>query len=140
MAAEKQFENKVKNWLEAQGIYAAGKPEDKKTVPEIGWFIKIWGGGYQKSGIPDLLICVNGFFISCELKGDDGRPSDLQKKNTAAINKSNGIGIILYPDGFEQFKKIVKGVIECRCHIQELNVLKVVNSNTKCGILMKYQP
>lgn len=140
IAAEKQFENKVKSWLEEQGIYAAGKEEHKKTIPEIGWFIKVWGGGFQKSGIPDLLICVNGFFISCELKAPTGRASDLQKKNTSAINKSGGIGIILYPDGFEEFKKIVEGVIQCRCHIQELKALKTVHSSTKCIILTKYKP
>lgn len=134
IAEEKNFENKVKNWLESQGIYAAGKPQQKKTVPDVGWFLKVWGGGYQKSGIPDLIICVNGFFISCELKSKTGRPSELQKKNTVAINQSNGIGIILKPDGFEQFKEIVKGVIQCRCHIPELNVLKDVHSGTKCVI------
>lgn len=138
MAAEKQFENKVKNWLESQGVYAAGKPQHEKTVKEIGWYLKTWGGGMQKSGIPDLLICVNGIFISCELKSDTGRASDLQKKNTVAINESNGIGIILYPKGFEQFKEIVKGVIQCKYHIQELNALKVVHSNTKCDILTRY--
>ena len=138
IAAEKQFENKVKDWLESKGIYDAGTPQNKKTVPEIGWFMKVWGGGMQKSGIPDLLLCVNGFFISCELKAPNGRPSELQKKNTAAINQSNGIGVILKPDGFEQFKKIVEGVIQCRCHIQELNALKDVHSNTKCDIVTEY--
>ncbi len=136
---EKPFENKVKKWLESQGIYCAGKPENQKTVPDIGWFFKVWGGGYQKSGIPDLIICVNGIFISCEVKGDDGRPSELQKKNTAAINQSNGIGVVLYPDGFEQFKKIIGGLIQCRCHIQELTCLKDVHSDTKCDIVTKYK-
>ena len=139
MAAEKQFENKVKDWLESKGIYAAGKPQHEKTKREIGWFLKVWGGGYQKSGIPDLMICVNGFFISCELKSKTGRPSELQKKNTAAINQSNGIGVILYPEGFEKFQEIILGVIQCKCHIQELNVLKDVHSNTKCDILTEYR-
>ena len=139
MAEEKSFENKVKKWLEFKGIYAAGKPEHEKTKPERGWFMKVWGGGMQKSGIPDLIICVNGFFISCELKSKTGRPSELQKKNTAAINHSNGIGIILYPDGFDQFQKIILGVLQCRCHIQELNVLKDVHSDTKCDILTNFK-
>ncbi len=138
MAAEKQFENKIKKWLESEGIYAAGKPQDKKSVPECGWFLKTWGGGYQKSGIPDLLLCVNGFFISAELKGDTGKPSDLQLKNTAAINGSNGIGLVLYPKGFEQFKNIVKGVKKCNVHIAELIALKNAHSSTSCVIVTKY--
>ena len=139
MAAEKQFENKVKDWLKSQGIYNAGTPQVKKILPEIGWYLKVWGGGYQKSGIPDLLICVNGIFISCELKSDTGRASDLQKKNTCAINASNGIGVILYPKGFERFKEIVKGVIECKWHIQELNALKNAHTNSNCDILTIYK-
>ena len=139
MSKEKPFENKVKDWLEEQGVYCAGKPQNQKTVPEIGWFFKVWGGGYQKSGIPDLIICVNGIFISCEVKGDDGKPTPLQKKNTGAINQSNGIGVVLYPEGFEQFKKIVEGVIQCRCHIQELTRLKGVHSGTKCDIVTEYR-
>ena len=140
MAQEKQFENKVKSWLESHGIYAAGTPQHEKTVDEIGWYLKTWGGGMQKSGIPDLLICVNGIFISCELKSDKGKPSKIQEKNTVAINSSNGIGVILYPKGFEQFKGIVKGVIRCKCHIQELNALKNAHTNINCDILTSYKP
>jgi len=137
VGSEKRFETKVKKWLESEGIYSAGTPQDKKKVPECGWYLKTWGGGYQKSGIPDLLLCVNGIFISAELKGDTGTPSDLQLKNTAAINSSNGIGVVLYPKGFEEFQNIVKGVKRCNSHIQDLTALKAANSNTKCVILTK---
>ena len=139
MAAEKNFEKKVERYLESIGVYQAGFPFNKMEAEQIGWFTKIWGGGYQKSGIPDLILCVNGFFISVELKAPNGRPSELQKMNTARINQSNGIGIILKPDGFEQFKKIVEGVIQCKCHIQELNALKGVLSDTKCDIVTEYK-
>jgi len=138
LAAEKQFENKVKRWLESEGIYAAGTPQDRKKASECGWYLKTWGGGYQKSGIPDLLICVNGIFISAELKGDSGTPSDLQLKNTAAINGSNGIGVVLYPKGFERFQNIVKGVKKCNVHTAELNALKNAHSSTSCVIVTEY--
>ena len=138
MAQEKQFEKKVEKYLNSIGVYQAGFPSDKMEAKQIGWFTKIWGGGYQKSGIPDLLLCVNGIFISVELKAPNGRASELQKMNTARINQSGGIGIILKPDGFETFKEVMKGVIECKYHIQELNHLKTVHSSTKCDILTEY--
>lgn len=137
MAAEKKFEKQVEKHLATVGVYQAGTPSNKMTVEQTGWFTKIWGGGYQKSGIPDLILCVNGFFISVELKAPNGHASELQKLNTARINQSNGIGIILFPDGFDEFKKIIKGVIQCKCHIQELNCLKTANSSTKCVIWTK---
>jgi hypothetical protein len=135
MASEKLFESRVKKWLHTQGIYAAGTPEDKMESENVGWFVKIWGGGYQRAGIPDLLMCVNGIFISIELKGEQGKPSELQNLNTERVNTSNGIGIILYPKGFEDFKKIVKGVMECNSHLAALSALKAVPTSTKCAIL-----
>lgn len=138
MAAEKQFESKVKKYLHSVGVYQAGTPSNQMKVEQIGWFTKIWGGGFQKSGIPDLILCVNGFFISVELKASNGHASDLQKMNTSRINQSNGMGIILYPDGFDEFKNIMKGVMQCKFHIQELNRLKNAHSSTSCDMVTKY--
>lgn len=138
MASEKLFEKRVEKYLHSIGVYQAGTPSDRMKEKQTGWFTKIWGGGYQKSGIPDLILCVNGIFITVELKATNGKPSELQKMNTARINQSNGIGIILYPDGFEPFKEIMKGVIKCKYHIQELTSLKDALSNSKCDILMDY--
>ena len=127
MASEKKFENKVKSWLHQ--LQKEGQPIK---------FIKIWGGGFQKAGIPDLICCINGIYFEVELKASNGRPTELQKYNIKVTNAANGIGVILYPEGFEQFKTIVKGVIKCNSHIQELTYLKNAHSNTKCVILMDY--
>jgi Holliday junction resolvase len=88
---EKQFENKIKEFLKSHDI----------------WFTKVWGGGYQKAGIPDILACVNGRFVAIEVKGSSGKPTELQKYNIKKINESNGVGIILYPKDFERFKLLI---------------------------------
>ena len=126
MASEKKFENKVKSWLHQ--LQKEGQPIK---------FIKIWGGGYQKAGIPDLICCINGIYFEVELKPSTGRPTELQEHNIKLTNSANGIGMILYPEGFEQFKAIVKGVINCNSHIQNLTTLKAANSSTRCVILTK---
>ena len=41
---------------------------------------------------------------------------------------------------FENFKKIIEGVKSCKFHIAELIYLKAVHSDTKCDILMEYEP
>ncbi len=94
---------------------------------------------YTKKGLPDLHIVVNGINIDVEVKAPNGRPSELQKHNVVQINQSGSIAMILYPDGFENFKRIVEGVIQCRCHIQELKHLKDVHSGTKCDILTEFR-
>lgn len=112
MAEEKLFEGKIKRWLHSIGVYPAGYDAEKMEIEPIGWYTKIWGGGYQKSGIPDIIACVKGHFITIEVKAQSGIPSELQKLNTNRIRASGGSGIFLYPSGFEQFKKDLSGMLE----------------------------
>ncbi len=95
--SEKSFENKVKRFLKDEGC----------------WFFKVWGGGYQKSGIPDLIVCCNGFFLAVELKSEIGRATELQKYQIEDIKKADGIAMILKPSGFERFKTIIRSLKEC---------------------------
>lgn len=104
MAEEKNFEHKVERFLQECRIYPAGFPEDKMVAPANGWYFKVWGGGFQKSGIPDLILNVCGLFIAVELKAEHGRPSELQKLNTNRIRDSGGGACFLYPSGFEDFQ------------------------------------
>ncbi len=134
MTAEKLFEGRIKKYFHSVGIYPAGYPSDRMETPMIGWYTKIWGGGFQKSGIPDILACINGISVAVEVKASNGVKSELQKLNISRINQSGGLGVFLYPEGFEEFKSLVKGVIDCNGHIQGLNCLKNALTSTKCDI------
>lgn len=92
MAQEKTFENKIKKYLESNDA----------------WFIKYWAGAqYTKSGIPDILACVNGHFVGIEVKAQDGKPSDLQLLNVQKINDAGGFAFVLYPSRFDDFKRFI---------------------------------
>ena len=92
MAQEKNFENHVKSFLKYTGA----------------WFVKYWGGGeFTKAGVPDILACVNGYFLGIELKAPRGRPSDLQLYHLRQIDEAGGFGILLYPKDFQRFKEMV---------------------------------
>lgn len=111
MAQEKSFENRVKTYLESQGIYAFGTPQQDITAPVIGYYEKRWGGGqFAKSGLPDLHIVVRGNSIESELKAPNGKPSLLQLKNLELINASNSIGHILVENSatVERIKRHIK--------------------------------
>lgn len=95
MAGEKNFENRVKKYLKDQGC----------------WYVKYWAGGeFTKAGIPDLLVCCNGYFLGVELKGPKGRPSELQLWNIKQIKNAGGIALVLYPKDFEEFKTLIQNL------------------------------
>lgn len=95
MAAEKLFENKIKEFLKEQNA----------------WFIKYWAGSrFTKEGIPDILCCINGHFVAVEVKSQTGRPSPLQLHNIRKIREAGGFAFVLYPSGYEKFKEFVIGL------------------------------
>lgn len=93
MAAEKNFENKVKKFLKEQNC----------------WCIKYWAGAaFTKEGIPDVLCCCNGYFLAIELKAANGKPSLLQLYNLNKIDEAGGFGILLYPNMWDDFKLFIQ--------------------------------
>lgn len=89
MAEEKQFENKIKDFL---------------NNLQNTWFFKHWAGAYSPKGIPDILACINGRFVGIEVKASKGKASPLQVRNVNLINEAGGYAIIVYPDQFEDLK------------------------------------
>ena len=76
MAAEKLFENKIKRFLNSEGIYPLGTSKNKMMVKPCGYYEKRWGGGqFTKAGLPDLHIVVYGKSIDIEVKASKDRKS-----------------------------------------------------------------
>ena len=94
MAQEKTFENKIKKFLEENGA----------------WYVKFFANSYTKSGIPDILACVNGYFVGIEVKAQNGKPSELQLYNIRKIRKAGGFAMVVYPSGFNRFKEFILGL------------------------------
>ena len=117
---EKLFEEKIKKFLKSKGA----------------WYVKYFANAYTPSGIPDLLVCLNGYFIALEVKAENGKPSDLQLYNLNKIARAGGIGILLYPSGFNNFKNYIEKVILCNTHIPGLAVLRYASING-CSITFK---
>lgn len=91
IAQEKNYENKIKNYIEELG----------------GYQVKFFANRMTKVGIPDLLCCVGGFFVAIEVKAQNGRPSELQLYNCRKIREAGGFSFIAYPSGWEDLKRIL---------------------------------
>ena len=90
MKNESQLTSQIKNFLASKGCYCE----------------KIFGGGYQASGIPDILVCYKGLFVAIEVKSPThkGRASDIQKLKIKRIRECGGIAFIT--DNLEDVEKI----------------------------------
>lgn len=104
MSQEKQFENKIKNYL-----------KDNKC-----WYVKYFANRMTRVGVPDILACVNGFFVGIEVKASNGHPSELQIYNREEIRKAGGISIIVYPEQWEDFQLLIQDLIKYPKHIKTI--------------------
>lgn len=96
MAAEKQFENKIKKYLKDNGY----------------WSVKYFANGFTKAGIPDVLACVNGYFVAIEVKAPRGKPSELQLYNVNQINGCGGFAVIVRPHQWDLLKELFDLLID----------------------------
>lgn len=108
MASEKQFENKIKRYLKERGCYR----------------VKYHGNYFSESGTPDILACVNGYFLAIEVKAQDGHPSELQLVKIADIRKAGGFGYVAYPSGWNRLKDIIDGLLIDTFNREEDVILK----------------
>lgn len=89
--SEKTIENEIKKWLDSQKH----------------WYFKVHGGIFQKSGVPDIIACIQGRFVGIELKKSKGGViSILQEKQMELIRDSGGITGVAR--SLEDFKKILE--------------------------------
>lgn len=94
MKSESALTKKIKDYLKSKGAYVE----------------KIFGGGFQAGGIPDILACYRSRFIGIEVKTPTGhgKASDLQKLKVREIRKAGGIAFIT--DSLEDVKKIIYSI------------------------------
>lgn len=96
MKNESQLVSQIKNYLKTKGAYCE----------------KIFGGGFQSAGIPDILACYRGYFVAIEVKSPTGkgRASDIQKLKIKAIREAGGVAFIT--DNLEDVEKVFNFIDE----------------------------
>jgi len=105
---EKSFENKIKRYLKERGAYR----------------VKYHGNYYSENGTPDILACVNGYFLAIEVKADNGKPTPLQLVKIEDIRKAGGFAYVVYPSGWEKLKDIIDGLLIDKFNREESVILQ----------------
>ena len=80
MTPEARCKQRVKSILDAAQVYYFLPP----------------GVGYGRAGIPDIICCVNGFFLAIECKAGKGKTTALQDRELGRIRTAGGTAIVIY--------------------------------------------
>lgn len=55
-------------------------------------------GGFGRSGVPDIVVCINGHFVGIECKAGKNKPTELQKREMDRIQQAGGYAIVINED------------------------------------------
>lgn len=67
--------------------------------------------GMGRAGIPDLICCVNGFFLAVECKVGKGKTTALQDRELAAIRTAEGVALVVNEDNLDELEQIIEGLL-----------------------------
>ena len=51
--------------------------------------------GYGRSGVPDIVACVDGVFLAIECKAGKGKPTALQVRELERIRIAGGVAVVV---------------------------------------------
>ena len=89
---EKAIKAKVKAVLESEGVYFFMPPAN----------------GFGRSGVPDIVACVNGLFLAIECKAGGNKPTALQIREIEAIRRNDGVAVVVDETNWDMVRDMVR--------------------------------
>ena len=89
---EKKIKDKVTSVLKAEGVY--------HFFPATH--------GYGRSGVPDIVGCVNGRFLGIECKANGNKPTALQVRELESIRRSNGVAVVVDETNWDMLPELIR--------------------------------
>lgn len=90
--SEKKVKDRVVKILKDNGVYY--------------FFPATYGMG--RSGVPDIICCVNGRFIAIECKAGGNKPTTLQQRELKLIADAGGSALVINEQNVEGVAAIVR--------------------------------
>lgn len=91
---EGKVKTAVKKILDAHGVYHFSPAAN----------------GYGRVGVPDIICCVNGYFLAIECKAGAGKTTALQDREIAAINAAHGVAIVVNENGVAALPQTIEAL------------------------------
>ena len=93
---EKRVKDKVVAVLKAAGVY---------------YFFPATHG-FGRSGVPDIVCCVNSYFLGIECKAGKNKPTELQVRELEAIRRANGVAVVVNEENWDMLPDLLRKMRE----------------------------
>jgi Holliday junction resolvase len=64
--------------------------------------------GYGRSGVPDIIACVNGRFLAIECKAGGNKPTALQTREIENIRIAGGVAVVANEENWDEVRLLVR--------------------------------
>lgn len=67
-------------------------------------------GGYGRSGVPDIIACLDGVFLGIECKAGKNSPTELQKRELSKIREALGVPFCINESNIESLEPALRTI------------------------------
>jgi Holliday junction resolvase len=71
--------------------------------------------GFGRSGVPDIVCCMNGIFVAIECKAGKSKTTALQDREIKRIRENKGIAFVVNEENIHVFEDYLRGEDDDRC-------------------------
>ena len=71
--------------------------------------------GFGRSGVPDIICCMNGIFVAIECKAGKGKTTALQDRELKRIKENKGIAFVVNEENIYILEAYLRGEDDDRC-------------------------
>lgn len=64
--------------------------------------------GFGRSGVPDVVACVNGYFLGIECKAGKNKPTALQIREIENIRHAGGVAVVVNETNWDMLPELVR--------------------------------
>ena len=64
--------------------------------------------GFGRSGVPDIVACVNGQFLAIECKAGKNKPTALQAREIQSIRKADGVAVVVNEENWDMLPELIR--------------------------------
>jgi Holliday junction resolvase len=66
--------------------------------------------GLGRAGIPDIIVCLYGYFLAVECKAGKGKTTALQDRELQRIRNGGGVALVINEHNMDELENVLQGM------------------------------